>query len=72
MLEGVEHEVCIALTNWYIRRIIIGYINVTSILEKEIINALKINSKIDWSDKNVNEEFLELIKFVKKLFREEY
>ena len=49
-----------------------GYINGTSILEKEIISALKINSKIDWSDKNVNEEFLELIKFVKKLFREEY
>ena len=49
-----------------------GYINGTSILEREIINALKINSKIDWSDKNVNEEFLELIKFVKKLFREEY
>ena len=49
-----------------------GYINGTSILEKEIINDLKINYKIDWSDKNVNEEFLELIKFVKKLFREEY
>ena len=49
-----------------------GYINGTSILEREIINALKIISKIDWSDKNVNKEFLELIKFVKKLFREEY
>ena len=49
-----------------------GYINGTSILEKEIINALKINSKIDWSDKNVNIEFLELIEFVEKLFREEY
>ena len=49
-----------------------GYINGTSILEREIINALKINSKIDWSYKNVNEEFLELIEFVEKLFREEY
>ena len=49
-----------------------GYINGTSILEREIINALKINSKIDWSDKNVIIEFLELIEFVKKLFREEY
>jgi len=49
-----------------------GYINGTSILEREIINALKINSKIDWSDKNVSIEFLELIEFVKKLFREEY
>ncbi len=49
-----------------------GYINGTSILEREIINALEINSKIDWSDKNVNQEFLELIKFVEKLFREEY
>ena len=40
-------------------------------IEREIINALKINSKIDWSDKNVNIEFLELIEFVKKLFKEE-
>jgi len=47
-----------------------GYVNGTSILETEIINALKINSTIDWDDKDVNKEFLELIKFVRKLFRE--
>ena len=40
------------------------------IVKKEIINALKINSTIDWDDKDVNKEFLELIKFVKKLFKE--
>ena len=40
-----------------------GYVNGTSILEREIINALKINSTIDWDDKDVNKEFLELIKF---------
>ena len=49
-----------------------GYVNGTRILEIEIINALKINSTIDWDDKDVNKEFLELIKFVRKLFREEY
>ena len=50
----------------------VGQIKYYTTVEREIINALKINSKIDWSDKNVNKEFLELIKFVKKLFREEY
>jgi len=39
-------------------------------LQQEIINALKINSTIDWDDKDVNKEFLELIKLVKKLFKE--
>jgi hypothetical protein len=46
--------------------------NITQ-LEKEIINALKINSKYDW-DSNLentpNQEFKDLIKFVKKLFKE--
>ena len=46
--------------------------NITQ-LEKEILNALKINSKYDW-DNNLetspNQEFKDLIKFVKKLFKE--
>ena len=51
-----------------------GYINGTSILEREIINALEINSNVDWDSAEItpNQEFKELIKFVKKLFREEY
>ena len=51
-----------------------GYINGTSILEREIINALEINSNVDWDSAEItpNQEFKELIKFVEKLFREEY
>jgi hypothetical protein len=51
-----------------------GYVNGTSILEREIINALEINSNTDWDSAEItpNQEFKELIKFVKKLFREEY
>ena len=43
-------------------------------IEREIINALEINSNVDWDSAELtpNEEFKELIKFVKKLFREEY
>ena len=50
-----------------------GYINGTSILEREIINALEINANVDWDNAELtpNQEFKELIKFVKKLFREE-
>ena len=46
----------------------------TSILEREIINALEINSNVDWDSAEItpNQEFKELIKFVRKLFREEY
>jgi len=42
-------------------------------IEREIINALTINSKIDWvsSEISPNQEFEELIEFVKKLFRED-
>ena len=46
--------------------------NITQ-LEKEIINALKLNSKYDW-DNNLetspNQEFKDLIKFVRGLFKE--
>ena len=42
-------------------------------IEREIINALTINSKIDWvsSEISPNQEFKELIGFVKKLFTEQ-
>ena len=38
----------------------------------DLNNALNINSKIDWvsSEISPNQEFEELIEFVKKLFRE--
>ena len=51
-----------------------GYVNGTSILEREIINALEINSNVDWDSAEItpNQEFKELTKFVRKLFREEY
>ena len=46
--------------------------NITQ-LEKEIVNALKINSKVYWNtnaELDPNKEFKELIKFVRKLFKE--
>ena len=43
--------------------------NITQ-LEKEIIKALKINSSVDWLTVDPNQEFKDLIKFVKKLFKE--
>jgi hypothetical protein len=43
--------------------------NITQ-LEKEIIKALKINSNVDWLTVDPNQEFKDLIKFVKKLFKE--
>jgi hypothetical protein len=46
--------------------------NITQ-LEKEILNALRINSKVYWntdSELDPNKEFKELIKFVRGLFKE--
>ena len=46
--------------------------NITQ-LEKEIVNALKINSNYDWDnnlENTANQEFKDLIKFVRKLFKE--
>ena len=42
-------------------------------LEREIINALKINTKVDWDSSEISpsQEFKYLIKFIKKLFKEE-
>ena len=42
-------------------------------IEQEIIKALDINTKVDWnwSELTPSQEFKELKKFVKKLFREE-
>jgi len=42
----------------------------TSQLEKEIIKALVINSRVDWLTVDPNQEFKDLIKFVKQLFKE--
>ena len=42
----------------------------TSQLEKEIIKALEINSRVDWLTVDPNQEFKDLIKFVKQLFKE--
>ena len=39
-------------------------------LENEIIKALNINSNVDWITTDPNKEFKELMKFVKKLFKE--
>ena len=39
-------------------------------LESKIIKALNINSNVDWITTDPNKEFKELIKFVKKLFKE--
>ena len=42
-------------------------------IEREIIKALDINTEVDWdrSELTPSQEFKELKKFVKKLFREE-
>ena len=40
-------------------------------IEEEIIKALEINKNYDWDTADPNKEFNDLIKFVKKLFREE-
>jgi len=41
-------------------------------LEKEMVKALTINSKINWltNETSANEEFKNLIKFFKKLVKE--
>ena len=42
-------------------------------IEKEIIKALRINSKVYWNtdpELDPNKEFKELIKFVRKCFKE--
>ena len=41
-------------------------------IEREIINALEINSNVDWDSAELtpNEEFKELTKLVRKLFKE--
>ena len=41
-------------------------------IEKEIIEALKIDAKVDWSCEDPNKEFKDLIVFVNKLFKEDY
>ena len=43
----------------------------TSQLEKEIIKALEINSRVDCLTVDPNQEFKDLIKFVKQLFKEQ-
>ena len=40
-------------------------------IEKEIIKALKINKNYDWNTTDPNKEFNDLIKFVRKLFKED-
>jgi len=41
----------------------------TEILEQDIISALKINRDINWIENDPNDEFDNLITFVKKLFK---
>lgn len=43
--------------------------NITQ-LEQEIIKALKIDVQVDWDTSCPNQEFKDLIIFVKKLFNE--
>ena len=43
-------------------------------IEKEIVKALRINSKVYWNtdpELDPNQEFKALIKFVRKLFKED-
>ena len=41
----------------------------TEILEQEILSALKINRNVNWIEQDPNDEFDNLITFVKKLFK---
>jgi len=41
----------------------------TEILEQDIISALKINKDVNWIEHDPNDEFDNLITFVKKLFK---
>jgi hypothetical protein len=41
----------------------------TEILEQEILSALKINKDVNWIENDPNDEFDNLITFVKKLFK---
>ena len=41
----------------------------TEILEQDIISALKINRDVNWIEHDPNDEFDNLITFVKKLFK---
>ncbi len=41
----------------------------TEILEQEILSALKINRDVNWIEQDPNDEFDNLITFVKKLFK---
>jgi len=41
----------------------------TEILEQEILSALKINRDVNWIENDPNDEFDNLITFVKKLFK---
>ena len=41
----------------------------TEILEQDIISALKINRDVNWIENDPNDEFDNLITFVKKLFK---
>ena len=40
-------------------------------IEREIVKALQINTKINWNLNDPNKEFKDLISFVKKLFKED-
>jgi|TARA_R110002020_G_scaffold145421_1_gene318728 hypothetical protein len=39
-------------------------------VEKEILKALDINAKVDWLTVDPNEEFKDLKKFVRQLFKD--
>jgi hypothetical protein len=41
----------------------------TEILEQEILSTLKINRDVNWIENDPNDEFDNLITFVKKLFK---
>ena len=41
-------------------------------IKKEILEALKIDAKVDWNFADPNKEFKDLIIFVNKLFKEDY
>jgi len=41
-------------------------------IKKKIIEALKIDAKVDWSCEDPNKAFKDLIIFVNKLFKKDY
>ena len=56
----------------FIKRSIMNNKENQKFIKKKIIEALKIDAKVDWNCADPNKEFKDLIIFVNKLFKKDY